>query len=201
MHGLFNIFVVHYYFSASGTTDIILVYLDEKYPAVVFWDGNRTYGQGFRQRPSCPMDVAHYPFDRQKCNIIIGSWTHNSRFLNIKPTEIRIFDSTYHNHKWDLLDITSRVNLQLYNCCLSAPFSDIIYTLSVKRKPLFIVINVLLPSIMLMIMGNLAILLPPESGERISLGLTTFPSFTVFQLMVASFAPVSSLSVTVISKL
>ena len=61
-------------------------------------------------------------------------------------------------------------------------------------------LNFVIPSAVLAMMSNLMFFLPPESGERISLGITVMLSFSVFQFMIMDKMPDSSDSIPVLSK-
>ena len=140
----------------------------------------------------CPIDVSLFPFDKQICTIQIITW-HS-------PTRIQIFrelppDYSYPlptgNSEWDLVS----VDTHFYN--YSSPgkrdeYSQVNYTVIVKRKPLYYMINVVIPSALVSMLATFTFWLPPESGERIGVGLTTFLAFSVFQLMIADKTPESA---------
>ena len=69
-----------------------------------------------------------------------------------------------------------------------------------KRKPLFYILNILLPCVMLSILQLSVFLVPPAAGEKVSLGVTVLLSFTVFLLMVSDNMPQTSISVPVMGE-
>ncbi len=61
-----------------------------------------------------------------------------------------------------------------------------------RRKPLYYVMNIMLPCLMLSLLDLLVFCLPPESGEKVSLGITVLLSFSVFLLVIADNVPQTS---------
>ena len=68
-----------------------------------------------------------------------------------------------------------------------------------KRKAQYTIINVVIPIILLSVMALLVFLLPPESGEKVSLGITVLLSFSVFLLVVDGRIPRTSDHVPILS--
>ena len=66
------------------------------------------------------------------------------------------------------------------------------------RRPLFYVFNMILPSLLITLVGFLGFLIPPDSGEKISMGVTTLLSMTVFLMVIADSMPPNSDSVPLI---
>ena len=58
----------------------------------------------------------------------------------------------------------------------------------------------ILPTMLLLAIGLLVFLLPPESGERVSLGITVLLSMTVYQLLLSDIVPHTSDVVPVLGK-
>lgn len=58
--------------------------------------------------------------------------------------------------------------------------------------------NIVLPCIMLSTLIMVGFFLPPEAGEKISLGISVLLAFTVFLLMIADNIPRTSLAIPLI---
>ena len=71
-------------------------------------------------------------------------------------------------------------------------FPHLKYYILMKRRPFYYITKVVAPCIILSILMTLVFLIPPEAGEKISLGITLLLSFTVFQLIIADSMPVTS---------
>jgi nicotinic acetylcholine receptor len=57
-------------------------------------------------------------------------------------------------------------NAIIYSCC-PEPYIQINYYIIIKRRPLFYVFNMILPSILITIVGFLGFVIPPDCGEKV----------------------------------
>ena len=143
-------------------------------------------------KASCEVDVALYPFDTQHCNIKFGSWSYNIKEVNlICHDQNGVIGQLASNGEWDLLDLPCMVNNTKYECCNDV-FSDITFTVVMRRKPSFYLYNLAFPCIMLCIIGILVFCVPVESGERVSLSVTLLLSMVVFLLVIMDNVPPTS---------
>lgn len=69
-----------------------------------------------------------------------------------------------------------------------------------RRRTLYYGLNLLIPCILISTLALLVFLLPADSGEKISLGITVLLSLTVFMLLVAEIMPATSDSVPLIAQ-
>lgn len=74
------------------------------------------------------------------------------------------------------------------------------FMLKIKRRVLFFMINVIVPCIMLSTLTLLVFVIPPDSGDKVTLGITVLLAFSVFMLAVAENLPETSEYVPLISK-
>ncbi len=95
------------------------------------------------------------------------------------------------NGEWELVGMPAKRNIEYYSCC-SEPYVDVTYEVIIKRKPMFFTYNLVFPCMLLMIIGILVFCLPPESGEKVSLGVTVLLAMTVYQLLIAETIPPNS---------
>ena len=66
-------------------------------------------------------------------------------------------------------------NAKTYDCC-PEQYVDITFTVHIRRRTLFYGVNLIIPCVLISSMALLTFTLPPESGEKISLGLTVIIS-------------------------
>ena len=83
----------------------------------------------------------------------------------------------------------------------SGVFQEVTYTLFIERRPMFHVFTFLLPCGLLSLLNLLALLLPTESGEKVSLGITNLLALVLFQQLIADSLPPASVDMPIISKL
>ncbi|XP_065513179.1 neuronal acetylcholine receptor subunit alpha-7-like [Caloenas nicobarica] len=103
------------------------------------------------------------------------------------------------NGEWDLVGVPGKRNEKYYECC-EEPYPDVTYTITVRRHTLYYGLNLLIPCVLVSGLALLVFLLPADSGEIISLGITVLLSLTVFMLLVAEIMPATSDSVPLIAQ-
>ena len=96
------------------------------------------------------------------------------------------------NGDWDITNITPSLNETDHGNCCPFKFSEVVYTLTMKRKYLYYMFYVFIPSVLLTILALSSFLIHVESGERIGFVTTILLAMTVFLLFIPSFLPVTS---------
>ncbi|XP_036929511.1 neuronal acetylcholine receptor subunit alpha-7-like isoform X4 [Acanthopagrus latus] len=147
---------------------------------------------------TCNVDVRWFPFDIQRCELKFGSWTFDGWLLDIQMKEADV-SGYMPNGEWDLLEVPGGRHEVFYDCC-AEPYPDVTFVVTLRRRTLFYALNLLIPCVLLSSMTLLVFLLPANSGEKISLGITVLLSLTVFMLMVAEIMPATSDSVPLIGQ-
>ncbi|XP_053287958.1 neuronal acetylcholine receptor subunit alpha-7 isoform X2 [Pleuronectes platessa] len=147
---------------------------------------------------TCKVDVRWFPFDIQRCELKFGSWTFDGWLLDIQMKEADV-SGYQRNGEWDLVEVPGDRHEVFYDCC-AEPYPDVTFVVTLRRRTLFYALNLLLPCVLLSSMTLVSFLLPANSGEKISLGITVLLSLTVFMLMVAEIMPATSDSVPLIGQ-
>ncbi|XP_019109479.2 neuronal acetylcholine receptor subunit alpha-7 isoform X2 [Larimichthys crocea] len=147
---------------------------------------------------TCNVDVRWFPFDIQRCELKFGSWTFDGWLLDLQMKEADV-SGYMPNGEWDLLEVPGGRHEVFYDCC-AEPYPDVTFVVTLRRRTLFYALNLLIPCVLLSSMTLLVFLLPANSGEKISLGITVLLSLTVFMLMVAEIMPATSDSVPLIGQ-
>ncbi len=80
-------------------------------------------------------------------------------------------------------------------------FPSVIYEIRLQRKPFYYTMYMVMPSFILSLIALLMFWLPPESGEKVSLGITVFLAFSVLMFSLSDDLPESSDSFPIIGKL
>ncbi|XP_063725892.1 acetylcholine receptor subunit beta-like 2 [Symsagittifera roscoffensis] len=154
----------------------------------------------------CMLDISDFPYDRQDCKVKVGSWSQPVNKITILPTN-RSEDgngidlSKYlENSEWKLLETYSVNDNNMTYPGAPMPFSELEYTLVLERRKPFYEQNMILPTVLTSSMSILVFLLPPESGEKISLAITIFLALSLNMLVISDHIPVNSLQIPVVSK-
>lgn len=140
----------------------------------------------------CIVDVSHFPYDSQTCKFVFGSWSFHANEVDFKTKnsngDLSAIES---NAEWEITSFPAERHSQIYTCCPD-PFVDITFYLNMKRKPKFYIVNIIIPSTLLTVLGVFGFALPCESGEKVSFEITVMLSLAVFQILVADSLPASA---------
>ena len=66
--------------------------------------------------------------------------------------------------------VPAKRNVITYDCCPNNPFIDITYTIKIRRRKLYYVVNIIIPCLMLAALTLVTFTIPPDAGEKISFG-------------------------------
>ncbi|KAE9417630.1 hypothetical protein Angca_002396, partial [Angiostrongylus cantonensis] len=170
------------YTKSVMSTDVIVDYL-----------GNVSWSMAAIFKSSCPLDVKHYPFDRQICTLSYGSWAYDGSKIDLLLISGKGDQSNYMmSTEWDLLQISAEKSSVVYSCCPDAPYPFVNIHISIERRPMFYVFNLILPCVLISGIALLGFYMPSDSGEKVTLGITSLLSTTVFLMLVAEGMPPTS---------
>ncbi|XP_060592924.1 neuronal acetylcholine receptor subunit alpha-7-like [Ruditapes philippinarum] len=160
---------------------------------VVRSDGSCLWVPPGMLRSTCSIDITWFPFDDQHCDLKFGSWTYDGRMLDLQmedPNGGSILEFR-RNGEWELIGVPGHRHVQEYDCCEEF-YIDLVYTIHIRRRTLYYGFNIIIPCLLISSMSLLLFLLPPDAGEKISLGVTILLSLMVFLLLVAETMPPTS---------
>ncbi|XP_071102064.1 neuronal acetylcholine receptor subunit alpha-10-like isoform X1 [Haliotis cracherodii] len=155
-------------------------------------DGNVTWLSMVIFKSSCSINVRYFPFDEQNCSLLFSSWTYDGLQLDLIMNSPHGDTSNYiHNSEWLLVKLLVKRNVVYYSCC-DEPYPDITYYIHIRRRPLFYIFNMILPCILITLVALLGFYIPSDSGEKVTMGITTLLSMTVFMMLVTENMPPTS---------
>ena len=121
----------------------------------------------------------------------------------------------YINVEWDILRVPAERHVKVYACCpepypgssLSEPFretshsiSDIFFYLKIRRKPLFYIVNLIIPCVGIFYLSILVFYLPAQSGEKTALAIAILVSQTLYFTLVIEVIPATSLTLPLLGR-
>lgn len=141
--------------------------------AVVSSDGTVLWIPMAIFKSTCSIDITHFPFDEQNCNLKFGSWTYDGFKLNIDfyddLEEVDVSDYIPSN-EWNLIAHPAVKNVKYYPCC-AEPYPDLTFNLKIKRIAAFYNYILILPCVLLSSLTLVIFWLPPESPAKMMLGI------------------------------
>ncbi|ESN98755.1 hypothetical protein HELRODRAFT_94890 [Helobdella robusta] len=162
-------------------------------------DGHVHWEPGGVFTTTCDIDIRYFPFDDQSCPIQLGAWAYYSSRMNMTNASSEVLTHDFRlNGEWDIYHTKVEWKENVLPCCPNTRYPFVEFTLFLKRRHMFYVMNIILPCTLLSILVMVVFCLPPDAGEKISLGISVLLAFTVFLLMVAENVPRTSLHTPII---
>ncbi|KAK3582647.1 hypothetical protein CHS0354_001694 [Potamilus streckersoni] len=146
---------------------------------------------------NCACDVTYYPLDTQICSIVLSTWAYTSDEILLQLGSPAVQTSKYsENGEWELMSVFGQNTSTTRE---SKSFSRLMFTLILRRRPLFHILNTILPVVIMATLIVMVFKLPPESGERIGMSLTAVLTYAVYLTLISDNIPRTSLSACILS--
>ena len=151
-------------------------------------------------KSSCKINVRYFPFDQQACTMKFGSWTYDGSLIDLQPGNDDVdLEDYWESGEWDIIETPAKKNTIKYPCC-DEIYTDVTFTMVIRRKPLFYTVNLILPCVLISFLTVLVFYLPSDSGEKITLCISVLLALTVFLLLIAEIIPPTSLLIPLIGR-
>lgn len=174
------------YDSISGLGDSFM-YLTITYDGNITWEPFQVF------ESTCSLDMTYFPFDRQICDIQLVTWSSTSDMISIVPGNDGFNKDAYEeNANWYL----SRVST--FDSSTNGT-SGLSFSMSIARKPIYYLLNFMIPIVLLSVLNNFVFILPCDSGEKSGYAMVLFLSFAIFLLIVTEIMPEGMNTIPVIS--
>lgn len=165
------------------------------------YTGNARWYSPMILMSDCAIKLNDFPFDSQTCPLRIGLWTFDELRVRLSLTRSSGDTGSYTKNGVFLMNgMPATKQTIFYTCCPGIPYVRLNYEIQLQRKTVFYLFNFFFPGILLVVMSFVSYMLPPECGERISLGITNLLALNFFLLMVSSSIPPISLSIPMITE-
>ncbi|XP_070610354.1 acetylcholine receptor subunit delta-like [Erythrolamprus reginae] len=166
-------------------------------------------------RTACPINVNYFPFDWQNCSLKFCSLKYNANEIDLQIMSKKEEGTERHylvewiiidpagstsNGEWEIIHRPVRKNIDPLVPRDSIKHQDITFYLIIKRKPLFYIINIVTPCILIAFMIILVFYLPADSGEKMTLAISILLAQSVFLLLISQRLPATSVAVPLIGK-
>lgn len=161
--------------------------LGDDYTKVKYFpDGRAVWQPPVSMTTVCAIDITFYPFDDQECFVLINSWMDSPNDVKLRaPVSVVDMTNFQKNGEWDVID----TNIESID---NGEASVILIKFNLKRRPISLVVNIILPLLFLGAMNPVVFIVPVDSGERISYAITILLSFVVFMTLISDRLPETS---------
>ena len=141
----------------------------------------------------CDIDSTYFPFDRQTCHLDFVAWCLSNRDVRLKQgSGIELADDLQSHGEWNIVSTSSQNLRNQYE-------TKVRFTIVIQRKPLYAIMNYILPIILLSILGVFTFTIPVDTGERIGYVITVWLAFAVFLTIISDSLPKSSETIPIVS--
>ncbi|CAI4230657.1 unnamed protein product [Auanema sp. JU1783] len=152
---------------------------------------------------SCHMNVQWFPYDSQNCSFIISSWTRDKATIDYWPMRPGVnLQNMARNDEWEVVSFDFHRIEQNYKCCKD-PWVMLYAHMVIRRKPLYYIINLVIPTSIITIVAVTGFFTPTSSSserdEKLYLGINTLLTMSIMMLMVCNQMPSTSTYVPLMS--
>uniref|UniRef100_A0A096M916 Cholinergic receptor, nicotinic, epsilon n=1 Tax=Poecilia formosa TaxID=48698 RepID=A0A096M916_POEFO len=161
-------------------------------------------------RSTCAIEITYFPFDYQNCTLVFRSQTYsyNELDLILATEDDEIFEWVHidpaaftENGEWAIVHRPARKMINSRYSPDDLEYQEIVFNLVIQRKPLFYIINIILPCSLISSLVVLAYFLPAQAGgQKLTVSISVLLAQTVFLFLIAQKVPETSLSVPLIGK-
>ncbi|XP_008995495.1 acetylcholine receptor subunit epsilon isoform X2 [Callithrix jacchus] len=178
---------------------------------LIYEGGSVTWLPPAIYRSVCAVEVTYFPFDWQNCSLIFRSQTYNAKEVELTfavdddgetINKIDIDTEAYtENGEWAIDFCPGVIRRHDVGATDGPGETDVIYSLIIRRKPLFYVINIIVPCVLISGLVLLAYFLPAQAGgQKCTVSINVLLAQTVFLFLIAQKIPETSLSVPLLGR-
>ena len=154
-------------------------------------------------KTKCLPNLHLFPFDTQICDIRFESWNYPNYEMNLFPNQteqaafIKFDEHWSENPQWLIVDnaTISKRQKDPEGFC----FTFIVHRIIIKRKPLYQIITIILPCMIISATETVVFYLPCNDPTRVQISVTCLLAFTIFQSMIMQTVPRAIDSVPLVS--
>lgn len=142
---------------------------------------------------SCSVDIVHFPFDKQQCDIKFITYMYSDNKVRLQVGNGGFYKSNFEkNGKWDIDTMTTSSETVDGKTAIS-------FTLNLQRKSSFYLLFLILPAILLSLLNAFVFVLPAGSGEKVGYTIAVFLSYALFYTILSESLPKNSDSISTVA--
>ncbi|XP_046560405.1 neuronal acetylcholine receptor subunit alpha-3-like [Haliotis rubra] len=166
------------------------VFKDDTSSLTVYSDGRVAWFPGANFATGCKFDLTLFPFDVQTCQFQFLPVSYFSNELKMISSLVSANTQGYtENGEWSIAASRAYINERTF---VDSTRSFLYVDIDLERRPMFFVLNVIIPVVVLSFLNIFVFSLPCDCGEKVSYAITCLLSLTVFMSIVSGLLPKSS---------
>lgn len=138
----------------------------------------------------CKIRSTYFPFDQQHCTIIIRSGSrdgHSVKFIQRRP----IVGRSFIRGEWELINSFTEIIDERVSDFGQVDYSLVRFSLVLKRNHVHYFIKIILPFSLVSFVTLFTFLLPPQTGEKLTLNVTILLSLVIYLQLLSGYIPKS----------
>ena len=156
-------------------------------------DGFTSYTPMGIMKIDCSFDLTLFPFDTQSCIVVVESWRYDvSMLLLLSDDEGYRMLRVGQLKQWTVTQGSFKMSSLDYTDASTKAYSIAKYSVILKRKPGFYMMNTIVPSIFISLTELISYSIPIYCDGRLELSFTCVLAFGLFQGYIASELPRSA---------
>ncbi|XP_048040245.1 5-hydroxytryptamine receptor 3B-like [Megalobrama amblycephala] len=153
---------------------------------------------------ACKMDLYKFPLDTQNCNITLQSTSYSNQEIELltftKLDDLTTFKSKQlfqSDGEWELISIDS-IDSVGNGSIESIKMAQLIYQITIKRRPLLYVINIIVPVFFFLVLDVMSFFIDTSGENKVGFKVTLLLSISVMLLLVNNILPSTSKQIPLI---
>ncbi|CAG0923505.1 unnamed protein product, partial [Notodromas monacha] len=136
------------------------------------------------------LNVKDFPFDMQVCSMVFAPWTMDISVARLRAMSATgVLDVYTPLGEFKMISLISSERTAYDPCCPGTMFDNVEYVIRIQRRPTFFIVNYIFPSVLINAIGVMVFLVPCESGEKVTLGISAMLSMMVFLMSMTTTLP------------
>lgn len=176
--------------------------------ATIFSDGYVSLYHTGEITTICFSDLAMFPFDTQRCKIVLEIHSLRSEALKLHPLQPIAFYKTqgimWVEHKiWEVLDNKTDIVEIPANYHYGELWEErrqlIIFTMLIRRRPMYYFVNIIIPCLVIAAVEIVVFLVRITSFEKTNVSIMCLLAYTMVEVQIMKEAPKGSAEIPLLS--
>lgn len=151
---------------------------------------------------SCKLDLLAFPFDIQKCSVLLGSPIYSTSKVNLTSNSEEILLADFSDSADWLVSqssvLWSEASLHCWHTSSKCP--QLTFSLTLMRRSLYYWLVILLPAFVLSVLSLVTFWVPIQDGSKSHMAAIVLLAFTAFLFVAMEATPLCPLHIPILGK-